>query len=134
MIRALGLLLPALLPSWRFFDSIGPSPRIEVAGPDGVWREFRPRPRRVPPGAMARRLLWNACWNEDLFLTSLAERMIRDGSDHARREILTRIRIDEPYDTLRFRLVTVTRVEDRLRREVLWTSPPDHGADPDHGL
>ena len=31
MQNALRLLLPALIPSWRFFDVIAPSPRIEYA-------------------------------------------------------------------------------------------------------
>ena len=29
MLQTLKLLLPALIPSWRFFDTIAPSPRIE---------------------------------------------------------------------------------------------------------
>ncbi len=46
----LRLLLPALVPSWNFFDVIVASPRVEYAmtdAPDGAidaWIAFRPRP------------------------------------------------------------------------------------------
>jgi hypothetical protein len=48
MLQTLKLLLPALIPSWRFFDTIAPSPRIEFTllktaqDASGAWREFRP--------------------------------------------------------------------------------------------
>ena len=31
MLQTVKLLLPALIPSWRFFSTIAPSPRIEFA-------------------------------------------------------------------------------------------------------
>jgi len=53
MLQTIKLLLPALMPSWRFFAAIAPSPRIELAllktakdVPD-VWQEFRPRPEHL---------------------------------------------------------------------------------------
>lgn len=83
--RALRLLLPALIPSWRFFDFIGPSPRIEYAlldaetSPvlaDAHWRVYRARRRAVTLLAMLRRLFWNAPWNEALYAVSCAERLL----------------------------------------------------------
>ena len=81
MLRPLALLLPALIPSWRFFDVIAPSPRIEFAmltSPDSaaVWQAFRPRPARVALSTMLGRLFWNPRWNESLFLVSCAERLV----------------------------------------------------------
>ncbi len=51
ILRPFALLLPALIPSWNFFDVIAPSPRIEAArlastDAQPVWREFRSRPQR----------------------------------------------------------------------------------------
>ncbi|MCE7797700.1 hypothetical protein LWE61_14210 [Sphingobium sufflavum] len=82
-LTGLRLLLPALMPSWRFFDAVTASPRVDyalLAAPGeeaGPWREFRPRPAVLTPGVMLRRLLWNPQWNESLFLVSLAERIMR---------------------------------------------------------
>ncbi len=84
MLKPFALLLPALIPSWNFFDVIGPSPRIEyalLAAPDdgaGDWREFRPRPERLSIPAMLGRLFWNPRWNESLFLVACAERLMRE--------------------------------------------------------
>ena len=98
---SLRLLLPAIAPSWRFFDSVSDSPRVDyavLATPDevaGHWQEFRPRPAVVSPFTMLRRFLWNPQWNENLFLVSLAERMVSPGTPetdaHSERELLLRI-------------------------------------------
>ena len=47
ILRPFALLLPALIPSWNFFDVIAPSPRIEIArlvsvDTPRVWQEFAP--------------------------------------------------------------------------------------------
>ena len=61
MLRTLKLLIPALIPSWNFFDTVASSPRIEYARTGGAgqspadWREFRPRPQRIgAPGLLTR--------------------------------------------------------------------------------
>ncbi|MET0363452.1 MAG: hypothetical protein ABW169_02245 [Sphingobium sp.] len=97
----LRLLLPALVPSWRFFDAVTASPRVDYAvlpapdAPAANWQEFRPRPAVLTPGAMVRRLLWNPQWNENLFLVSLAERLMSDTTAeteaHSQRELLMRV-------------------------------------------
>ncbi|MCD8519774.1 MAG: hypothetical protein LRY57_00355 [Alphaproteobacteria bacterium] len=97
MKNALQLLLPALIPSWRFFDTIAPSPRIEIALlPDekaeaAHWREFHPRPERRSPLTILKSLFWNPRWNESLFLVSCAERLMNGEEDFAREEIFRRI-------------------------------------------
>lgn len=59
---------------------------------------------------MLRRLVWNPRWNENLYLTSLAERVLSDGRDHASNEILARIRKDLPdMAEPRYRIVLVSR-------------------------
>ena len=93
----LHLILPALIPSWRFFDRIGPAPRIECAASStaddsrAAWREVWPRPARVSPGEMVRRLFWNPRWNQSLYLVSCAERLLEDPSHERVRELWMRV-------------------------------------------
>ena len=115
MWRAISLLLPVLLPAWRFFQSVGPSPRIEIER-DGEWFEARPPPSRLSVQAMLWRLVWNAGWNESLFLTSCAERVLEDGRPHARREIMVRT------GSARFRVIEVERHGEQLSREIRFCS------------
>jgi hypothetical protein len=90
-------LLPALIPSWRFFDSIAPSPRIEFAlvarSDDAVahWQEFRPHPAHVSGVSMLRSLLWNPRWNESLYMVSCAEKIIDEPSAMRENELVRRI-------------------------------------------
>ncbi len=138
MLASLKLLLPALIPSWRFFEAIAPSPRIEYAflkssqDAAGQWQEFRPRPAHLSFTAMLRRLFWNAPWNETLFLVSCAERLIENPTAHSQQEILTRIKTDlkktvpdmATASYLQFRLVFVSRHETELHKEILLVSSP----------
>ena len=93
----LRLLLPALISSWRFFDYIAPSPRIQFAivakahDPATDWQEFRPRPVHLSFVCMLQRLLWNPLWNESLYLVSCAERLLDEPSAAHEDELLTRI-------------------------------------------
>lgn len=136
-LHTVKLLLPALFPSWRFFDVIGPSPRIEVADlahPDAgaeSWRDLRPRRARLGAAGYLRTFLFNPRWNETLFLVTCAEQLIRDETDHSLREIRMRVRSDlhresgdaaAPY--FRFRIAMLSRHDGRVRRDVVFTSPP----------
>jgi hypothetical protein len=130
MLRTLLLLLPAVVPSWRFFDVIAPSPRIEfrlLQAPDdaaGDWREFRPRPAHVSLRQMLGRLFWNPRWNESLFLVSCAERLLDEPTDHSSDEISRRIAFDFPGATgfLQFRLIVLSRREGAIVRDVAYVS------------
>lgn len=140
MLKSLALIAPALIPSWRFFDRITASPRIEFArmaqeddpatGATGAtgWREFRPRPQSLSPAALLRRLFWNPAWNETLFLTSCAERLLEKPTAHSIDEISARIaggldpRAGGPF--FRFRLVLVSREGEALQKEVVYVSSP----------
>ncbi len=121
MLAVIKLLLPALTPSWRFFDSIGPSPRIEYVPPNAIdWRAFRPRPAIVAWRQMWRRLFWNPDCNESLFLTSCAERLLESPNSQSIREIEARL-ADAPWR--QWRIVLTTRDETRLVREIAYLSP-----------
>ncbi len=132
MLQSLKLLLPALIPSWNFFDVIAPSPRIEYAllsSPDAApeWREFRPRPQRVSATAMLSRLFWNPRRNEDLFLVSCAERLVDQPTAHSEDEIFRRIAADFGPETggwLRFRLLFLAWEDGAIVGEVLFTAKP----------
>jgi hypothetical protein len=136
MLKTVKLLLPALIPSWRFFDTIAPSPRIEFTllkaahdVPEN-WQEFRPRPAHLSLGSMLKRLFWNPRWNETLFLVSCAERLMENGAEHHAREIAKRVQTEleqkavfgreVPY--LKFRLVFVHRQGMRLQQHITFTS------------
>lgn len=139
MLKTIKLLLPALLPSWNFFDIIAPSPRIHYALLDSPnagaeqWQEFRPRPARLSLAAMLGRLLWNPRWNESLFMMSCAERIYEHCTPHSETQILQRIRAellrDEVHrplpDTaryLQFRLVFITRENEHWLEQVEFES------------
>ncbi|WP_292938654.1 MULTISPECIES: hypothetical protein [unclassified Novosphingobium] len=89
------------MPSWRFFDAVSESPRVDYAvlsAPKSVaehWQEFRPRPAVLKPATTLRRMLWNPQWNENLFLVSLAERLMTvttaETDAHSERELLLRV-------------------------------------------
>lgn len=132
MLGTLKLLLPVLIPSWRFFDGIAPSPRIEYARLGGenetpqAWQEFRPRPDYLSIAQMLKRMIWNPRWNETLFVVSCAERLIDFPTPHSAQEIFTRLgreiepTPDKPY--LQFRLVFVHRENDALVKNVMYLS------------
>ncbi|HEU5048170.1 MAG TPA: hypothetical protein VFT64_10050 [Rickettsiales bacterium] len=128
MLETVKLLLPALVPSWRFFDRIAASPRVEFRAGAGEWREFCPRPAYLSLGSMLKRLFWNPRWNESLFMVSCAERLLHDGEAHCARAIADRIRTQfikdgTQADRLQFRLVFIHREGERLQKEVTFVSP-----------
>ncbi|MFW2542717.1 hypothetical protein ACN2XU_08755 [Primorskyibacter sp. 2E107] len=129
MPNVLSLLLPALIPSWRFFKTVAPSPRIEYRLDGAPWSECQHRPRQIGPARMLRRMLWNPRWNEQLFLVSLSERLVADPeqADHALAELSTRlIRLSHaaPGATLEFRLVFVARDGAQIGKFIEYESPP----------
>ena len=137
MLNSLKLLLPALIPSWRFFEVIAASPRIEIAklqtaqAKPGNWKEVRSQPQRVSFQSMLRRLFWNPYRNESLFLVSCAERILENPTEHSQQEIFKRVVADlecgyvkaplPPY--LQFRLVFISRDKTKLVRRVRYISP-----------
>lgn len=130
-------LLPALIPSWRFFDRIGPAPHLEFAlttstsDVQAEWREVRPRAARVPIHVMAGRLFWNARGNETLFLMSCAERLLDRPTAEVADDLWTRVADIVEADVatlapsarfLRIRIVEVRREGTELVRHIPWVS------------
>lgn len=136
MVQVLKLLLPALVPSWRFFDVIAPSPRIQFAllnaqeQEPSEWHEFRPRPARVTFIQMLGRMVWNPLWNESLYMISCAERLLEHPTRHSEDEILKRIEagfkdVNAHVVTathLQFRLLVVRREGQQLQHELVFMS------------
>jgi|GEM_PF-2373112 len=71
----LRLLLPILFPSWRFFNSIGPSPRLMLQFDAGPWAEYCPKPARLALAERLARLFYNPHGNRVLFVHSCAVRL-----------------------------------------------------------
>ena len=142
-MNPLRLLLPALIPSWNFFDVIAPSPRIEYAltadrdDTPTEWHAFRPRPQNVSVPTMLSRLVWNPRWNETLFVVSCAERLIDNPTDHSQDGIFRRVAADlaqtPEAEWLSFRLVFLSREGEAIDREVLFQSAPHLRQDIDVG-
>ena len=135
MMQTLSLVLPVLIPSWRFFKSIEPSPRVQWAlyseqyATPLDWQDFRPRPLTVTPIGMILRLFWNPNWNDALFVVSCAERIQQDPTEHSIQEITRRIQadigqmaMDATGKMVRFRLVFVHREDGELEQEVVFLS------------
>ncbi len=138
MFKTVRLLLPALIPSWNFFDIIAPSPRVQFALLDSEhempqeWREFRPRPDHVSILQMLGRLFWNAKWNESMYVVSCAERIMEQPTKHSEDEILGRIigdlnekllnSLQESSAYLQFRLVIVERQGDDTHQDIVFYS------------
>lgn len=93
----LKLLLPIFFPSWRFFSSIGPSPRIDVAfmaendTEPQTWLFFHPLPEQVGFAAGVRRLFHNPAWNERLYINTCAEHLFEHYSEFREQEIGVRL-------------------------------------------
>lgn len=138
MLATLRLLLPALIPSWRFFDSVRPSPRIEFAlfdvsnTRDIEWHAFQAHVPHLPLSAMLKRLFWNPDWNDYLYSMSCAARLL-DEPTRAREEALLRRvataaqRSERARDTrspksIRVRIVVLKREGDRITRELMYLS------------
>lgn len=136
MLNSIKLLLPALIPSWRFFDTVAPSPRIEYgllsSKEEGVeeWIEFRPRPAKLSILSMLKRMFWNPEWNETLFLVSCSERLMTNPTKHSEQEIIDRIRFDLLSNNidlnekrfLKFRLIFICREGDQIEKFETFTS------------
>lgn len=135
MLKTLSLILPILIPSWRFFKTIEPSPRVQWAllqengSAPQEWKDFRPLPLVMTPLNMIFRLFWNPDRNDELFVVSCAERIREQPTSHSIDEIKRRlqsdvesigIEIDEQL--LQFRLIFVHRDKTQLVQEIVFVS------------
>ena len=132
MWKTLSFVLPVLMPSWRFFKTIEPSPRVEYAiigaGEDREdWREAFPRPVALSLRQIIGGLFWSPAWNDALFVVSCAERIAEQPTEHSINEISQRImKLPQVQGAAqaRFRLTFVSRPRGMLHREVVFVSDP----------
>lgn len=117
MLRLIQLFLPVLFPSWRFFEAIGPSPRIEVRrDPEGQWSELWPLPPRLLARQYLGRLFFNAEWNRRLYLTSTALRYTVDPDTWVLSELKKGVanRLGEEVEVFEFRILFLAREGDQI--------------------
>jgi hypothetical protein len=133
------LLLPILFPSWRFFSSIGPSPRIEVGfvvdknSEPQEWLPFRPLPKRINFTLALQQLFHNPLWNERLYINTCAEHLFESYSEFHEREIGQRlvaavlnkeIVVDGECQYLVFRIRALESEAGQVSGEVVFISKP----------
>lgn len=131
------LLLPILFPSWRFFSSIGPSPRIEVGfvvdknSEPQEWLPFRPLPKKINFVLGLQQLFHNPLWNERLYINTCAEHLFEDYSEFREQEIGQRLLAntiskklvaDGEFQYLVFRIRALEFEAGQVRDEVVFVS------------
>ena len=122
-MRTLALLLPALIPSWRFFKTVAPSPRLEARRGDD-WQPVPPPAMPLGVGAVLRRLVWNPEWNAHLYSVTLSERLLETGDARAAEALRDHVagRMGWPPDETHFRLILVYRDGGRILRDLVYQS------------
>lgn len=133
------LLLPILFPSWRFFSSIGPSPRIEVGfaadknSEPQKWLPFRPLPKKINFTLGLQQLFHNPLWNERLYINTCAEHLFEGYSEFREREIGQRLVVavlnketvvDSEFHYLVFRIRALEFEAGQVRDDVVFVSQP----------
>lgn len=131
------LFLPVIVPSWRFFGGIGPSPRVEytllqhASDVPKTWHEFRPRPPAICFWGKVRRLFLNSTWNETLYINTCAERLFLEYAWMREQEIIRRILdayhrgniiSDAKAQFLAFRIRMVIREHHSVTQPVVFVS------------
>ncbi len=132
-------LLPILFPSWRFFSSIGPSPRIEVGfiadknSEPLEWLPFRPLPKKINFTLGIQQLFHSPLWNERLYINTCAEHLFEDYSEFREREIGRRlvaavlnkeIVVGGEFRYLVFRIRALEFEAGQVRDDVVFVSKP----------
>jgi hypothetical protein len=135
----LKLFLPILFPSWRFFSSIGPLPRIEVGfvadrnSEPHMWLPFRPLPKRINFNLGLQQLFHNPLWNERLYINTCAEHLFEGYSEFREREIGQRLVeaalnqemvVGSEFYYLVFRIRALESEAGQVRDEVVFVSRP----------
>lgn len=133
----LGFILSILFPSWRFFSSIGASPRIELgfmmdANHEPIeWFTFRPLPQQVNLVTRVLQLFYNPAWNELLYINTCAEHLFESPSEFYELEIGRRlvhalragdITRDEQVSWLVFRIRAIESVAVEKLNQVVFVS------------
>jgi hypothetical protein len=135
----LSLILPIFFPSWRFFSSIGPSPRFLLAflsaenDSPKIWQDLKVRPAKMTLLKCVANLFWNAQWNNILYLNTCAEHLLDEYSLERENEIMLRLLLALPNEKIRFtektqylvfRIDTVTREHGQIIQATQFMSKP----------
>lgn len=128
----LRLILPVLFPSWRFFNSIGPSPRIMLRFNDDQWQEYRPKPATLKFWERLGTLIYNPVGNKTLFVHSCAVRLFDEIDPSAVENIflalaqaitLQRLQPPDALATLTWRVEQLNWTsEGKIAASVMYTS------------
>ena len=133
------LILPILFPSWRFFSSIGPSPRIEVGfvadknSEPQEWLPFRPLPKKINFALGLQQFFHNPLWNERLYINTCAEYLFEGYSEYREQEIGKRLVaatlskemvVDDKFHYLVFRIRAIESEVEQVRDDVAFVSKP----------
>lgn len=129
------LLLPILFPSWRFFRSIGPSPRIDfsfISGSQSEPREWIPLnnlPQTISVFSSITKLFYNPDWNRQLYLNTCAEHLCETYEEFHEQEIgrqllsiiaQHKIKVPEQSTHVKFRIRTL---ESDLQSQLVKNQP-----------
>lgn len=138
------LFLPIIFPSWRFFSSIGPSPRIDFAlltsphaiPSDSDWMEIFSLPETLSLEKWLKHLFYNPRWNERLFINTCAEHLLENDEvfyahkieQYIRVQIIPKRKLDEllihsQQSCFVFRIRTLVREQCNLVTQVAYVSP-----------
>ena len=135
----LKLFLPILFPSWRFFSSIGPSPRIEMGfmvdknSVPQQWLPFRLLPKKINFILGLQQLFHNPLWNERLYINTCAEHLFESYSEFHEKEIGVRlvsavlnkeIIASDEAQYLVFRIRAIETEAGQVRDDVVFVSKP----------
>ena len=143
LARLPALILPIVIPSWRFFDVIAPAPHIEYGWADSAtssafaWWPFLPTPATIAWPLRLRHLWSNAARNETLYLLACADQVCYAASARAATEIRARLEravangsIERQGLYLCLRIRTVERVGTALQETVVYSTLPWPAAAP----
>lgn len=133
------LLLPILFPSWRFFRSIDPSPRIEY----GYCESFNESPERWYPlsripdhfnfTSSILHLFFNPDWNQQLFMNTCAEHVFEAPNQRWENFIKKRILNDKKIvrkslilekNIIQFRIKAIINNESQITSQIIFISNP----------
>lgn len=129
LLKTINLLLPVLLPSWRFFKTVAASPRVEVRvttdGHMSDWVSNQPESDRIGPSTMIGRLFWNPQRNNQLYMVSLSERLAECETTHSTQELarLVRATLSGREGAFEYRVLFLQRDDDEIIRCVDYQSP-----------
>ena len=129
LFKTINLLLPVLLPSWRFFKTVAASPRVEVRvtidGRTSDWACSHPDPDHIGLGAMIARLFWNPQRNNQLYMVSLSERLAEAETKHSTQELarLVGASLSGHEGAFEYRLLFLQRDGSEIIRFLEYQSP-----------